>query len=640
MSANTVARGVKPVNLTRILALALVPLVTAGFLAWGLQDPNERLDTVTAAIVNRDEPVTVGEQLVPLGRLLAGELMGDEKSNNYKWVLTDSIDAKTGLDEGRYASVVTIPKDFSARATSTSLGPDKAEQAEVTVVTRDRGGLVDNVLTKRITGKAAEVVNRELSEKFLQNVFGGMNELSTGLGKLSEGADQLVGGAGQLAEGGAKLSGGTSQLAGGASELANGTGKLSEGANGLIAGVQALVAGARAMQGGLQEVSTKTGQLADGAGQYVGGVNTVLQPIVDGDSALVKSFTDLRQAIISGVIPIPDPAQKAELVARLTALIDGFAASQQQLQALIGAGNEVAGGVQLLGGGVQQLAEKSGLLTQGVEGVLGGANQLAGGIQSAAAGASQLAGAAGEISQGAAGLADGLQKSSAGVQQLAGGIGEAQAGIPKYSRHQSENLARVAVTPIAFTGDSDAFFSGSADALFVVLGLWIGALVMLLVVWPLWSRTKTAARAMPFILFRSALPAIVLGAVQGLVLAVALPYFTGVGAASFLPLTFFVVVAGVCFALFVQGLVALMGGWGRLIALLFALITLVAGFVSTAPEFLRTVAAVNPLGQMFAGMQSVTLAEPGLDGSVLALLLWGVAGLCLTSFAIARERRP
>ena len=37
-----------------------VPLTAAGVLLWGLWNPTERLDTVTSAVVNLDEPVTVG----------------------------------------------------------------------------------------------------------------------------------------------------------------------------------------------------------------------------------------------------------------------------------------------------------------------------------------------------------------------------------------------------------------------------------------------------------------------------------------------------------------------------------------------------------------------------------------------------
>src|SRR3954451_21560411 len=129
------ADGSRRVGLWSLVGLFLVPLVlAAGFLAatWKSTD---RLDRVQAAVVNLDEPVTINKQTVPLGRQLAGGLVnggsgsgsggnggvvspggsGDTNSDqNFSWVLTDADDARSGLGSGRYAAVVTIPKDFSA----------------------------------------------------------------------------------------------------------------------------------------------------------------------------------------------------------------------------------------------------------------------------------------------------------------------------------------------------------------------------------------------------------------------------------------------------------------------------------------------------------------------------------------------
>ena len=107
-------RGGRAVNWRTIIGLLLVPLTAAGVLLWGLWNPTERLDTVTAAVVNLDEPVKVDGQLVPLGRVLAAELIDGDAETNFTWQLTDEDDAAAGLRDGRYSTVVTIPKNFSA----------------------------------------------------------------------------------------------------------------------------------------------------------------------------------------------------------------------------------------------------------------------------------------------------------------------------------------------------------------------------------------------------------------------------------------------------------------------------------------------------------------------------------------------
>ncbi|MBP6685988.1 MAG: YhgE/Pip domain-containing protein, partial [Leucobacter sp.] len=125
--ALTPLRG-KRISWTTLLGLLLVPLTVAGLFLWGLWSPSDRLDTVTAAVVNEDEPIELDGQLVPLGRVLAAELIsggdtggaGDEPRQNFSWVLTDSEDAAAGLADGRFATSITIPKSFSAAATSLS----------------------------------------------------------------------------------------------------------------------------------------------------------------------------------------------------------------------------------------------------------------------------------------------------------------------------------------------------------------------------------------------------------------------------------------------------------------------------------------------------------------------------------------
>jgi hypothetical protein len=48
----------------------LLPVLIGGILVAALYNPAERLDNMNAAIVNEDEPVTIDDQYVPLGRQL------------------------------------------------------------------------------------------------------------------------------------------------------------------------------------------------------------------------------------------------------------------------------------------------------------------------------------------------------------------------------------------------------------------------------------------------------------------------------------------------------------------------------------------------------------------------------------------
>src|SRR5690606_32614181 len=148
------ARGHR-VGPTAIIGLILVPLVIAGGMLLATWNSDDRLGRVQAAIVNQDEAVTLNGQLVPLGRQLAGALVEgdpeDETQPNFGWVLSDEADVADGLASGRYAAVVTIPKSFSADATSYAANvAAKARKATLRVETSKVAGIADPVVAQAI----------------------------------------------------------------------------------------------------------------------------------------------------------------------------------------------------------------------------------------------------------------------------------------------------------------------------------------------------------------------------------------------------------------------------------------------------------------------------------------------------------
>ncbi|MGI3784677.1 MAG: YhgE/Pip domain-containing protein, partial [Janthinobacterium lividum] len=155
------ADGSRRVGLWSLVGLLLVPLVLAGGFLATTWKSTDRLDRVQAAVVNLDEPVMINSRTVPLGRQLAGGLVnGDGTGTNFSWLLADAADASSGLGSGRYAAVVTIPKDFSARATSYSdQSGDTAEQAVLDVQTSAVSGVSDPVVGQAITAAATRALN-------------------------------------------------------------------------------------------------------------------------------------------------------------------------------------------------------------------------------------------------------------------------------------------------------------------------------------------------------------------------------------------------------------------------------------------------------------------------------------------------
>ena len=632
-------RGSKAVNWRTILGLLLVPLTAAGVLLWGLWNPTDRLETVTAAVVNLDEPVTVDGQMVPLGRVLAGELIDGEAETNFSWQLTDEEDAEKGLKDGRYATVVTIPENFSAAATSASKDVKKAQKATIDIQTSDRGRLLDSALSNIVTSTATSVLNAQLGEQFVGGVFVGMNEIGKGISGAADGATQLAHGGAALADGADQLASGANELASGTQQLASGARELAGGAGELAGGAAALAGGADTLAGGVRAAANGGAELAGTVSGYVGTVNSILEPIQGSVGGLVDELTSLRERIDRDEIPFPSEEAKQQAIAQINDTLTLLSTTSGQIGGVIAWGNGVAGGANdsaagqaALASGAEQFAASTHEFAVGVQQLAGGAAELAAGTPTLAAGTSQLAG-------GITGLADGAHKAADGSTELADGLHKAADEIPNYSKADRERLAELATKPVEAKGASDELFNAAGVPLFAGIALWAGAFASFLVLAPLWRRTREAARGVGYVTMRSAWPAAVIGAVQGAVVGAILPILMGYSFTQGLGFFGIATLAGLAFSLVNQGLSALLGGFGRFLSFALLVIAFAIGVISTAPPLLQAIGDASPIGALFDGFQAIAMGTGGAGMTAFLLTLWALAGLGLTALAVARQRK-
>ena len=99
----------------RRLALVglVLPLAAATVLVWATTGRPQNLDRIPVAIVNNDQ-IIQQPQPMAAGRALAAALTEPSSDQtNLDWTLANPDDAATGLEDGDYYAVLTIPKDFS-----------------------------------------------------------------------------------------------------------------------------------------------------------------------------------------------------------------------------------------------------------------------------------------------------------------------------------------------------------------------------------------------------------------------------------------------------------------------------------------------------------------------------------------------
>ncbi len=428
------SRSPRPITWLTLLGVLLLPVVIGGILVAALYNPAERLDNLSAAIVNEDDPVTIDGQLVPLGRqLTAGLVEGtDDLESNLDWTISNPEDAAAGLDDGTYAAVITIPQNFSAAATSTQPG-STPDRAMIEVQTPPDSLVVDDAITAQLAQAAASLMGDQLSKVYLENVLLGFTTLGEELGTASDGAVSLADGAAGASEGAMSLADGVAQLSGGATQLSTGLSQWSAGATEASAGLQTWAAGAQTLSGSTQQIADGIGQIGAGLAQ----APQIPSEMIDVANQLAANTEQIKSQATDAAARLATLAAECVAQGAPQQVCDGISeASDRAADALptvtqvidqtgtIAAGVEGMSQLPALG---QTLTGLSGNLNQvagGMSGLAAGATQAADGVAQLASGAGELAAGGGALSSGAATAADGASQLADGVSQLADGTGE------------------------------------------------------------------------------------------------------------------------------------------------------------------------------------------------------------------------
>lgn len=347
----------KPVGWKSLIGILIVPLIVAlGFLG-ATWNADHRLIRAQAAVVNLDEMVELNGQPAPLGRQLAAGLV-ERRDDNLSWELADAAHAKSGLESGRYVAVVTIPKEFSADATSFAGNAAQARQATIKVETSQVTGIADGAIAQVIAETARGVFNTTLTETYLDNVYLGFNEtgkqfrtVADAAGKLADGGNQLADGMRSSADGTADLATGSRSYATGVRQAATGADQLATGAEQLAAGGGQLATGADGLATGAGQLAGGVGQLGDGLGRLADGSQGIAdgsQRLADGTAALapgVHAYVDGVDQLVAGIEPVLgllgqvdtsqlDPAQLQAAADRLATIQSEAKAYAQRLDAI------------------------------------------------------------------------------------------------------------------------------------------------------------------------------------------------------------------------------------------------------------------------------------------------------------------
>lgn len=334
-----------------LAGLLLVPLIIAAGLLGATWQSNSRLHRVEAAVVNLDQMVEVNGQTIPLGRQLAAGLV-ERRDDNLKWTLADAKHARQGLESGRYAAVVTIPKEFSANATSFSGRADQAKRATIQIETSQITGIADSAIAQIIADTARAKVNSLVTENYLDNIYLGFNQMGDQFKTVADASRQLSDGTQQLSDGLGQSATGSRDLATGMKSYADGVDQAKTGADQLATGLNTMHEKVKPLPDGTRQLANGADQLAGGVGQLVGGVQqipvmmraeTITLPDGSTSPGLIPGATQYVNGVdqlVTGMEPVLTQLDKVDTSkldpAQLQAAADRLAVVQAQLQAYAG----------------------------------------------------------------------------------------------------------------------------------------------------------------------------------------------------------------------------------------------------------------------------------------------------------------
>ncbi|WP_460624262.1 YhgE/Pip domain-containing protein [Kineococcus endophyticus] len=690
-----------------ILAVVIVPLIYGGLYLWSNTDPVGRLENLQAVVVNSDVPATVtgvdgSPRTVDAGKELVEQLTGPDAAAGFHWRTATEEQAAQGLRDGDYAAVLRIPSGFSAALAST--GGADPQQAKLSVTTDDAENYILGQVTNTIATTIRTKVATGATTNYLENVYVAFSSIHDSLGKAADGAGQLADGArkadegagslvvglGDLDKGAAQLVDGTGQLRSGSAQLATGTAKVATGADGAATGAGQLATGldqlrtatkdlpaqTAQLSAGASQVATGAGRVADGADAVAGAANRVLPALQQAQqlSPLVDQLLAQARQLSAAS---PDDANLAATVRSLEqaqqALADGSVAGigqqvQQQVGALATGARQLSDGASAVSTGAGKLAAAAPALQQGVAKAADGADalatgtrQLATGAHSTADGASALSTGAARVDDGATALLNGTSKAkdgagqlADGTQQLADGAGslqsqlaQGQGKVPVYTGDAATDRAGVVAAPVAADRVKEHAvprYSDGLAPLFVPVALWVGGMVTYMVLRAVSPRALASTASSYRAAVAGWVPGALLGVAQAVVLWLVLLLAVGIASPNPVATVAFAALVAVVFTAIHQCLNALLGGVGRLVALVLLVLQLTSAGgtypVGTSPTFFEALHPFLPMSYAADGLRHlVTGAAAGpvlLDAGVLAA--FGVLALSVTVLACHRRR--
>ena len=642
-----------------ILALTMVPLLYGAVYLYANWDPYGNLDKIDAALVVQDAGATSSDGTeLQAGRKVADSLVEGHVFNWQQVATAEEADA--GVQSGKYAFALKIPREFSANLVSPG-SFDAANQAMLNVTTNDANNYLLSTIVDKLTTAVHSTVAKEVGVETANQLLTGFGTIHAQVVKAADGADTLADGVGKLSTGATSLHDGTGQLRSGADGLVAGQTKLRDGANQLNTGAGQLSAGLTELRNKTATLPADSQNLADGAAQVAAGnaeLNAKVQDVVGQLEAFDAGARDRviaanARLMEAGVI---DQEQADRILAEYDATASSapitdakakIAADAAKIQQLSDGSAAVSAGAAKLAGATPALAGAIGQASDGAGQLSSGAATLAAGQQTALDGAAALAGGAAKLDDGAAQLDAGAANAADGSRTLAGELVKGAGKIPNPNDTQKNDVSEVIADPVAVSNVSQAkagSYGAGLAPFFLTLALWIGVFMLVQAMRPITQRALASNAPSWKIAVGGWLPFFAVSVLQASILTLVVNLGLGLNPAHPVLMWLFMLAAAMAFSAIIQGIVALLGTPGKFVVLILLVLQLVSSGGTfpwqTTPEPLHVVHQIMPMGYVVNGMRHLVYGGDlsMIWPTVLGLLGYTLLGAALSTLAVRKHK--
>lgn len=285
-----------------IVVLFFVPSIYAVTFLSSLWDPYGQVKNLPVAIINKDKSVTYEGQKLAVGDDLEKEL---RKSKDMDFHFPSEKEAKAGLKDGKYYTVITIPGDFSKDAT-TLLDKDP-KQMKLDYETSSGHSFIAGKLSESGAKEISQQISKQVTKTYAKTIFGEMKKVGKGMNtaadankQLADGTTQIKSGSDQLTSGLQTLSASTLQFNDGAQTLTQGLSQYVDGVAQADAGSQQLTAGLGQLNGQVPALVSGVGQLSNGSNQVTAGLgqlNSQVPALASGVNQLATGSEQLTNGV-------------------------------------------------------------------------------------------------------------------------------------------------------------------------------------------------------------------------------------------------------------------------------------------------------------------------------------------------------